>query len=201
MLKRETHLPVIVDPSHAAGRSDLVLPLARAAVAAGADGVMIEVHPQPEDALCDGPQQIPIGEFAESQADDPHARRAHGQDDRVAAGFRAVIERLAIVGAGLIGASVGLAAKARSAVECRAYDRDEEVLAVAAERGAVDVRQRRWRKPSWARSSLLTAVPVAQLVATVRAMLEAELRGMCGHGRRLDEGGRLRGGLTLVRAS
>ena len=64
VLKRETHLPVIVDPSHAAGRSDLVLPLARAAVAAGADGVMVEVHPQPEDALCDGPQQIRIGEFA-----------------------------------------------------------------------------------------------------------------------------------------
>ncbi|MFO7570983.1 MAG: 3-deoxy-7-phosphoheptulonate synthase [Gaiellaceae bacterium] len=63
VLKRETHLPVIVDPSHAAGRSDLVLPLARAAVAVGADGVMIEVHPQPEDALCDGPQQIRLGEF------------------------------------------------------------------------------------------------------------------------------------------
>ena len=46
------------------GRSDLVLPLARAAVAAGADGVMVEVHPQPEDALCDGPQQIRVGEFA-----------------------------------------------------------------------------------------------------------------------------------------
>jgi len=64
VLRRETHLPVIVDPSHAAGRSDLVLPLARAAVAAGADGVMVEVHPQPEDALCDGPQQIRIGDFA-----------------------------------------------------------------------------------------------------------------------------------------
>ena len=64
VLKRETHLPVLVDPSHAAGRSDLVLPLARAAVAVGADGVMVEVHPQPEDALCDGPQQIRVGEFA-----------------------------------------------------------------------------------------------------------------------------------------
>lgn len=64
ILKRETHLPVIVDPSHASGRSDLVLPLARAAVAAGADGVMIEAHPQPEDALCDGPQQVRAGEFA-----------------------------------------------------------------------------------------------------------------------------------------
>ena len=64
VLRRESHLPVIVDPSHAAGRSDLVLPLARAAVAAGADGIMVEVHPQPEDALCDGPQQIRVGEFA-----------------------------------------------------------------------------------------------------------------------------------------
>ena len=63
VLKRETHLPVVVDPSHAAGRSDLVLPLARAAVAAGADGVMIEVHPQPEDALCDGPQQLRASDF------------------------------------------------------------------------------------------------------------------------------------------
>jgi 3-deoxy-7-phosphoheptulonate synthase len=63
VLKQETHLPVIVDPSHAAGRRDLVLPLARAAVAAGADGIIVEVHPAPEEALCDGPQQIPASEF------------------------------------------------------------------------------------------------------------------------------------------
>src|SRR5436853_3556979 len=65
VLKQETHLPVIVDPSHAAGRRDLVLPLARAAVAAGADGIIVEVHPAPAEALCDGPQQIPAAEFAE----------------------------------------------------------------------------------------------------------------------------------------
>jgi 3-deoxy-7-phosphoheptulonate synthase len=63
VLKHETHLPVIVDPSHAAGKRDLVLPLARAAVAAGADGIIVEVHPRPEEALCDGPQQIPASEF------------------------------------------------------------------------------------------------------------------------------------------
>jgi 3-deoxy-7-phosphoheptulonate synthase len=63
VLKHETHLPVIVDPSHASGRRDLVLPLARAAVAAGADGIIVEVHPRPEEALCDGPHQIPAGEF------------------------------------------------------------------------------------------------------------------------------------------
>ena len=65
VLKHETHLPVIVDPSHAAGRRDLVLPLARAAAAVGADGIIVESHPSPEEALCDGPQQIPTAEFGE----------------------------------------------------------------------------------------------------------------------------------------
>ncbi|MBD0290950.1 MAG: 3-deoxy-7-phosphoheptulonate synthase [Thermoleophilia bacterium] len=63
VLKAETHLPVIVDPSHAAGKKDLVAPLARAAVAAGADGIIVEAHPAPEEALCDGPQLLPTGEF------------------------------------------------------------------------------------------------------------------------------------------
>ena len=65
VLKELSHLPVIVDPSHAAGRRDLVTPLSLAAAAAGADGIIVEVHPRPEEALCDGPQQIPAAEFAE----------------------------------------------------------------------------------------------------------------------------------------
>ena len=65
VLKKETHLPVIVDPSHAAGRRDLVLPLARAAAAVGADGIIVETHPRPEEALSDAAQQIPTAEFAE----------------------------------------------------------------------------------------------------------------------------------------
>jgi 3-deoxy-7-phosphoheptulonate synthase len=65
VLKNETHLPVIVDPSHAAGRRDLVLPLARAAAAVGADGIIVETHPRPEEALSDAAQQIPTAEFAE----------------------------------------------------------------------------------------------------------------------------------------
>jgi 3-deoxy-7-phosphoheptulonate synthase len=69
VLKNETHLPVIVDPSHAAGRRDLVLPLARAAAAVGADGIIVETHPQPEQALSDGPQQIPTSEFPEFAAE------------------------------------------------------------------------------------------------------------------------------------
>jgi 3-deoxy-7-phosphoheptulonate synthase len=54
----ETHLPVMVDPSHAVGKRHLVAPMARAAIAAGADAVMIDVHPDPEQALCDGPQAL-----------------------------------------------------------------------------------------------------------------------------------------------
>src|SRR6184192_544902 len=65
VLKLETHLPVIVDPSHAAGKREFVLPLARAAAAVGADGIIVETHPRPEEALSDGPQQIPTAEFAE----------------------------------------------------------------------------------------------------------------------------------------
>jgi 3-deoxy-7-phosphoheptulonate synthase len=53
-----SHLPVVVDPSHAAGRKDLVVPLARASIAVGADGVLVDVHPHPELALCDGPQAL-----------------------------------------------------------------------------------------------------------------------------------------------
>ena len=65
VLKRETHLPVIVDPSHAGGRADLVLPLALAAIAAGADGLIIEVHPKPAAALSDADQQLTFGQFAD----------------------------------------------------------------------------------------------------------------------------------------
>ncbi|HEY2490067.1 MAG TPA: 3-deoxy-7-phosphoheptulonate synthase [Streptosporangiaceae bacterium] len=56
--QRLSHLPVIVDPSHSGGRRDLVLPLSRAAIAVGADGIIIDVHPQPETALCDGAQAL-----------------------------------------------------------------------------------------------------------------------------------------------
>jgi 3-deoxy-7-phosphoheptulonate synthase len=58
MLKAETHLPVLVDPSHAAGRADLVAPLALAAIAAGADGLLVEVHPDPDEARSDGVQSL-----------------------------------------------------------------------------------------------------------------------------------------------
>jgi 3-deoxy-7-phosphoheptulonate synthase len=64
VLKRETHLPVIVDPSHAGGRAHLVTPLALAAIAAGADGLIVEVHPDPACAKSDGEQSLTPGAFA-----------------------------------------------------------------------------------------------------------------------------------------
>ena len=65
VLKKATHLPVLVDPSHAAGRSELVLPLALAAAAAGADGLMVEVHDRPACALSDGGQALTCRQFQE----------------------------------------------------------------------------------------------------------------------------------------
>jgi 3-deoxy-7-phosphoheptulonate synthase len=65
VLKEMTHLPVIVDPSHAAGRRDLVGPMSLAAAAAGADGIIVEVHPRPDEAICDAAQQLATDDFAE----------------------------------------------------------------------------------------------------------------------------------------
>jgi len=62
-IKHVSHLPVVVDPSHATGRSHLVEPMCLAAIASGADGVMVEVHPDPEQALCDGPQSLTLEDF------------------------------------------------------------------------------------------------------------------------------------------
>ena len=65
VLKELSHLPVIVDPSHAAGRRDLVMPLSLAAAAVGADGIIVEVHPRPDEAICDAAQQLPADDFAD----------------------------------------------------------------------------------------------------------------------------------------
>lgn len=68
-LKELTHLPVIVDPSHGTGRWQMVQPMARAGIAAGADGLIIEVHPHPEQALSDGDQSLKPEKFAELMQD------------------------------------------------------------------------------------------------------------------------------------
>lgn len=69
VLKKETHLPVVIDPAHATGKRDMVLPLARAAIAAGCDGIMVEVHPDPEKAWSDGPQSLLFPQFAQLMND------------------------------------------------------------------------------------------------------------------------------------
>lgn len=65
VIKEKSHLPIIVDPSHATGVRDYVLPLSKCAVAVGADGLMIETHPNPETALSDGPQSLTFSQFEE----------------------------------------------------------------------------------------------------------------------------------------
>ncbi|MGE5550264.1 MAG: 3-deoxy-7-phosphoheptulonate synthase [Bacteroidota bacterium] len=69
LAKTLTHLPVVVDPSHGTGKRSLVLPMAKAAVIAGADGLMIEVHPNPPEALSDGEQSLDLAEFATVMAE------------------------------------------------------------------------------------------------------------------------------------
>ena len=79
VVKRLSHLPILVDPSHAAGVRDYVAALARASVAVGADGMMIEVHPQPEKALCDGPESLSPDEFDRLMKDVRRIARAVGR--------------------------------------------------------------------------------------------------------------------------
>jgi 3-deoxy-7-phosphoheptulonate synthase len=65
VVKKLSHLPILGDPSHGTGRRDLILPMARAAVAAGADGLLVEVHPDPDHALSDGAQTLTPQQFRE----------------------------------------------------------------------------------------------------------------------------------------
>lgn len=80
MLKHLTHLPVIVDPSHGTGHRWMVPPMAKAAVAAGADGLIMEVHHKPEEALCDGYQSLSPDDFAHLMTDLKKIAQAVGRD-------------------------------------------------------------------------------------------------------------------------
>lgn len=79
-LKKETHLPVIVDPSHGTGRTDLVIPMARAAIAAGADGLIVEVHPNPEKAISDKDQTLNLKQFDQLMKEIKPIAKAVGKD-------------------------------------------------------------------------------------------------------------------------
>ena len=75
-LKKKTHLPIVADPSHSSGKYEMVRPLSLAATAAGVDGLIIEVHNDPEKALCDGPQSLKPNVFDETAKAIFHLRRA-----------------------------------------------------------------------------------------------------------------------------
>jgi len=85
LLKRLSHLPVLADPSHGTGKWYLVAPIALAAVAAGADGLIVEVHPSPDHALSDGFQSLSFDNFRALMAAVPHVARAVGRTEQVAA--------------------------------------------------------------------------------------------------------------------
>jgi 3-deoxy-7-phosphoheptulonate synthase len=78
-LKAVSHLPIIVDPSHGTGRNDLIIPMSRAAVAAGADGLLIEVHPHPEEAFSDGDQSLTPSAFRQLMKETKAVAQAIGR--------------------------------------------------------------------------------------------------------------------------
>jgi 3-deoxy-7-phosphoheptulonate synthase len=87
VIKQLSHLPVVADPSHGTGRRDKVAPMARAAIAAGADGLLIEVHPDPERALSDGAQSLYPDQFAQLMGEvaliaQAVGRRMHSDESR-----------------------------------------------------------------------------------------------------------------------
>jgi 3-deoxy-7-phosphoheptulonate synthase len=79
-VKLLSHLPIIVDPSHGTGRQDLILPMSRAAIAAGADGLIIEVHPKPAEAFSDGDQSLTPSAFEQVMKEVASIARAMGRD-------------------------------------------------------------------------------------------------------------------------
>ena len=80
VVQAQSHLPIIIDPSHSGGRRDLVAPLSRASVAVGADGVIIDVHPDPRTALCDGPQALTSDDLSELSGSLRDLSQAVGRD-------------------------------------------------------------------------------------------------------------------------
>ena len=195
VLKELSHLPVIVDPSHAAGRRELVTPLSLAAAAVGADGIIVEVHPKPDEAICDGPQALRADEFADYAIAVERRRLSPARRSARSDGPGERSLNVAVLGVGLIGGSIGLAARRRADAQVRGFDLDERVRASALERGAIDT----------AAADIAGAVAGADVVfvaAPVGALERDRARGagvrrarLRGDGRRLDQAGALRRGL------
>ena len=137
-LKELSHLPVIVDPSHATGKWNLVAPMSKAAVAAGADGILIEVHSNPECALCDGEESIKPSKFKELMHDMRKIAAAVGRELREVVNESPAISsaRRSIIGVGLIGGSLGMILRRKQlASSVMGVGRRIENLKTAVERG------------------------------------------------------------------
>ncbi len=179
ILKELSHLPVIVDPSHAAGRRELVLPLSLAAAAAGADGIIVETHPNPAEAVCDGPQALLRGRVRGlSRARSRRSRHSRERQsapsdgppmDRPEAGSL----KVTVLGVGLIGGSIGLAARRRAGAEVCGYDPDARVRARALELGAIDTQAEDVVGAVAGAEVVFVAAPVGALAQAVREALAA----------------------------
>jgi sialic acid synthase SpsE len=144
VLHKVTHLPIVVDPSQGTGIREYVLPMARAAAAAGADGVMVEVHPDPDKARCDGAQSLTPADFQTFMSDLRIMAPAIRKRLSPAAGpFRKQLSEplfghAVVVGTGLIGGSLALAFKETGAVGTVVGVDLEEALDAVRTAGVVD---------------------------------------------------------------
>ena len=130
-LRELTHLPIVIDPSHAPGRRDWVPSMSMAAAAAGADGIIVEVHNDPEHAICDGPQALPTDRAS------PSTPSRCGAVAEVAGKLVSVssVVKIAVLGVGLIGGSIGLAARRRAGTEVAGSTRSRRTSSAGSSSG------------------------------------------------------------------
>jgi prephenate dehydrogenase len=168
VLKAETHLPVVVDPSHAAGKRQLVAPLARAAVAAGADGLIVETHPNPSTRSRTRRSSCRRTRSAASSRTSSGCSRSPARRSRADARVK-----VAIVGLGLMGGSLGLALAARAGAVVAGHDPDPEARRAALARGCVAAAHDTLDEACAEADIVVVCVPVAQLPDAVGAALRA----------------------------
>ena len=189
VVKKLSHLPIVADPSHGAGRRDMVAQLARAAVAAGADGLIIEVHNDPDRALSDGAQSMFPAQFDRLMAELRIIAPAIGRSICLESGRAprlgsvgdvrqtiSAFNRIAIVGLGLIGGSIALAVRERwSSILITAVDRPP-VLAHASSSGAID-RAARGVADIGAVDLIVLAAPVQQNIQLLPQVMSVRPEG------------------------
>ena len=170
VLRELTHLPIVIDPSHAAGKRSLVEPLSLAAAAAGADGVLVETHPCPEEAVCDGPQAFTR---TTSRPTCASSRRRPSWPARPSSGSDQAL-KVAVLGVGLIGGSIGLAARELvEGAEVVGFGRDSRKLERARELGAIDTAAASLPEAVEGADLCFACAPVGALPGQVRAALDA----------------------------